>query len=67
MKKRIATKNQIKQIYKQICAVYYLVSILNKIIVDEMEFNYMEITTISTLSEKQLKSLKKEILNLIPL
>ena len=60
------TSQQIKSLYSQAQRIYHLHTMLNNILLNKMEFSYLEITTLSAVNEKKLKSLKKQLLNLIP-
>ncbi|HIU86111.1 TPA: hypothetical protein IAD52_03970 [Candidatus Spyradomonas excrementavium] len=60
------TSQQIKSLYRQAQRIYHLHTMLNNILLNKMEFSYLEITTLSAVNEKKLKSLKKQLLNLIP-
>ncbi len=61
------TSQQIKSLYRQAHRIYYLHTMLNNILLNKMEFSYLEITSLSMVNEKKLKSLKKQLLNLIPM
>lgn len=67
MKKLTIKTKKIRSIYKKIYEIYYLHSILNKILLEDYDFENREILTISMLNERYLNSLKKEILTMIPL
>ncbi len=60
------TSNQIKNLYEQTSRIYYLHSILNNILTYKLDFNDLEIATLSILNEKKIKSLRKQLLHLIP-
>lgn len=63
MQKKKMTRNDVRDFYRNLNETYHITSVLNKILLGETEFTYMEKTTLSMISEQRLKSLKKRILD----
>lgn len=66
MQKSIVSLKQLKNIYNQVYEVYYLISIIDKILTTRNKLSYLEITTLSGVTTKKLNSLRKQILHMIP-
>lgn len=66
MQKSIVSLKQLKNIYDQVYEVYYLISIIDKILTTQNKLSYLEITTLSGVTTKKLNSLRKQILHMIP-
>lgn len=66
MQKSIVSLKQLKNIYDQVYEVYYLISIIDKILTTRNKLSYLEITTLSGVTTKKLNSLRKQILHMIP-
>lgn len=66
MSTRIVSRKEIRKIYRKISEIYYMNSILNKILLGEYDFTYIEMSTITDLNDRCLNSLRKQVLNKIP-
>lgn len=60
------TIKKLRKIYNKVHRLYYLNSILNKILLGVDDFNELEKSTLSLINQKSLYHLKKELLSMIP-
>ena len=67
MSKIEITSEQIKNLYRQTYRIYHLHSILNNILLNQLEFHHLDITNLSIVNERKLNSLRKQLLHLIPM
>lgn len=67
MSKIKLTSEQIKNLYNQTYSIYHLHSILNNILLNQLEFHHLDITNLSIVNERKLNSLRKQLLHLIPM
>lgn len=60
------SRKNIRKIYKQLHAIYYLNSVLNKILIEQYDFSHLEIATLSRVTNRRLENLKGQVVDMIP-